>query len=122
MYSKSVVREALPIHAELCPVKFDLGPADELVDVKIRVGSEQSQAVGFGDSINKIRGNNMTCAGHVLHHHIGTARNILSHMRRDHARINIEKVTGLAARNNRDCLALIIRGLRGGMGNRPKQN
>ena len=39
-------------------------------------------------------------------------------MRRDHARINIKKVAGLAAGNNSNCFALIIRSLRGGAGNK----
>jgi hypothetical protein len=36
----------------------------------------------------------MTCTRHVLHQHIGIAGNILSRMRRQYTRINIEKVTG----------------------------
>ena len=39
------------------------------------------------------KGQRLVVAGHVLHQHVGIARNIFSHMRREHKRINIEKVT-----------------------------
>ena len=89
-----------------------------MIDVKVGVGSEQSQAVGFGDAVDEIRGDDMACAGHVLHHQVRIAGNMLSHMRRDHARVNIEDVAGLAAGNNCNRLALIIRRLRGGTAER----
>ena len=104
------------------PVEFDLGPANQLIDVKIRIGSQQSQAVGFSDGVNKIRRYDMARAGHVLNQNARIAGNMLSHVRRDHARVNVVQVAGLAARDNGNCLTLIIGSLRCGAGHRTKQN
>ena len=112
------MRRGVAEPGELCPVEFDLRLADQLIDVKIWVGRQQRQSVGLGYAVNIIRRDNVAGAGHVLDHDVRIAGNTLSDMRRDHARVNVVDIAGLAAGNNSNRLALIVRRLRGSVADR----
>src|SRR5262245_60583829 len=64
-----------PDPGKLCPVKLGFRATDKLVEIKCRIKSAERQTVGFGYSINVIRGYGSTCPRHVLRHHLGVPRN-----------------------------------------------
>jgi hypothetical protein len=50
----------------------------------------------------------VTGAGHILHDHIGVARNMLRHMLGKSARVKIVKIPRYGADDNRNGLSLIV--------------
>jgi hypothetical protein len=64
----------------------------------------------------------MARAGHVLHDRVRIAGDMLSDVRRNHARVDIENVAGLAPGNDRNRFALIVRRLRPSAGEKSKQD
>jgi hypothetical protein len=64
----------------------------------------------------------MSRTRHVLHQNTRITGNVFSHMRCDHACVNVEQIAGLATGDYRNRLALIIGRLRGSTAARRDDN
>ena len=67
----------------------------------------EGQAVGFGDPVNMIGGDQMAGASHVVDDDGRLPRHMLAEVARDGPRISIEAAAGRSADDHADGLALV---------------
>ncbi len=97
---------------ELGPIKLNFLTSRKLIEVKRRIDRRDGQAVGLGNSMKKVGGNNRTAARHVLDDEVRIPGNMFAEMLGDESCVGVIGAPGGGSRDNCDCFSLIKIGLR----------